>query len=81
MKNLLILGAGGRGQVFKEFAIACWYKPQAITFFDDNELDVVIKINEAPYLAPNYDYITLLLLLATMNYGEMLQRSWNNVMA
>ena len=59
MKTLLILGAGGHGQVVKEIAIACGYEPQAIAFLDDNAPNVAGKINDAPYLAPNYDGVII----------------------
>ena len=59
MKNLLILGAGGHGQVVKEIAIVCGYEPKAISFLDDNAPNVVGKIKEAPYLAPNYDGVII----------------------
>ena len=59
MKNLLILGAGGHGQVVKEVAIAYGYEPEAIAFLDDKVSSAVGKINEAPYLAPNYDGVII----------------------
>lgn len=59
MKSLLIIGAGGHGQVVKEIAIACGFEQQAIAFLDDNAFDAVGKLNEAPYLAPNYDGVII----------------------
>lgn len=59
MKTLLILGAGGHGQVVKEIAIACGYEPQSIAFLDDNAPNAVGKMNEAPYLAPNYSSVII----------------------
>ena len=53
MKTLLIIGAGGHGQVVKEIAIACGYN--SIDFLDDKIPDAVGKLNDAPFLAPNYD--------------------------
>lgn len=53
MKRLLIIGAGGHGQVVKEIAETCGY--EAIDFLDDNSPNAVGKINEASNLAPNYD--------------------------
>ena len=53
MKCLLIIGAGGHGQVVKEIAEACGY--EAIDFLDDKSPNAVGKINEMSYLAPNYD--------------------------
>lgn len=59
MKSLLILGAGGHGQVVKEIAVACGYEPEAIAFLDDNVPSAVGKINEASSLAPNYDGVII----------------------
>ena len=59
MKSLLILGAGSHGQVVKEIAIACGYEAEAIAFLDDKATSAVGKINEAPYLAPNYDGVII----------------------
>ena len=59
MKSLLILGSGGHGQVVKEIAIACGYEAEAIAFLDDKATSAVGKINEAPYLAPNYDGVII----------------------
>ena len=53
MTTLLIIGAGGHGQVVKELAVACGY--ESIDFLDDKAPKAVGKLNEAPYLAPNYD--------------------------
>ena len=53
MKSLLIIGAGGHGQVVKEIAEACGY--ETINFLDDNSPNAVGKVNETPYKAPNYD--------------------------
>lgn len=53
MKRLLIIGAGGHGQVVKEIAEACEY--DAIDFLDDNVSYAVGKINEMSYKALNYD--------------------------
>ena len=53
MKRLLIIGAGGHGQVVKEIAITCGY--EFIDFLDDKSPNAVGKINEMSYLAPNYD--------------------------
>ena len=53
MKQLLIIGAGGHGQVVKEIAEACGYV--IIDFLDDNAPNAVGKINDAPYKAANYD--------------------------
>lgn len=53
MKRLLIIGAGGHGQVVKEIAEACGY--ETIDFLDDNSPNAVGKVNETPYKAPNYD--------------------------
>ncbi len=53
MKRLLIIGAGGHGQVVREIAKSCGYK--AIDFLDDNSLNAVGKINEASYFVPRYD--------------------------
>lgn len=53
MKTLLIIGAGGHGQVVKEIAGACGYK--TIDFLDDKAPKAVGKVNEAPYIAPNYE--------------------------
>ncbi len=53
MKSLLIIGAGGHGQVVKEIAEACGY--ETIDFLDDNSPNAVGKVNEISYKAPNYD--------------------------
>jgi sugar O-acyltransferase (sialic acid O-acetyltransferase NeuD family) len=53
MKSLLILGAGGHGQVVKEIAEACGY--DTIAFLDDIAPNAIGKMNETAYLAPNYD--------------------------
>ena len=57
MKSLLILGAGGHGQVVKEIAEACGY--DTFAFLDDKAPDAIGKLNEAPYLAPNYDGVII----------------------
>lgn len=57
MKRLLILGAGGHGQVVKEIAEACGY--DTVAFLDDKTPDAIGKLNEAPYLAPNFDGIII----------------------
>ncbi len=59
MKRLLILGSGGHGQVVKEIAVACGYNPQDIAFLDDKAPNAVGKIDEAPYIAPNYDSVII----------------------
>lgn len=53
MKRLLIIGAGGHGQVVKEIAETCGY--ETIDFLDDNSPNAVGKINETSYKAPDYD--------------------------
>ena len=53
MKRLLIIGAGGHGQVVKEIAIVCGY--ETINFLDDKAPNAVGKISEAPFIAPNYN--------------------------
>lgn len=53
MKRLLIIGAGGHGQVVKEIAKTCGY--EFIDFLDDKAPNAVGKIIEMSYLAPNYD--------------------------
>lgn len=53
MKRLIVIGAGGHGQVVKEIAEACGY--ETIDFLDDNSPNAVGKIDEIPYRAPNYD--------------------------
>ena len=58
-KSLLIIGAGGHGQVVKEIAEACGYDPKTIGFLDDNAPNAVGKLNETPYLAPNYDGVII----------------------
>lgn len=57
MKSLLILGAGGHGQVVKEIAEACGY--DNVAFLDDKAPDAIGKLNEAPYIAPNYDGVII----------------------
>lgn len=57
MKRLLILGAGGHGQVVKEIAEASGY--DTVAFLDDKAPDAIGKMNEAPYLAPNYDGVII----------------------
>lgn len=57
MKRLLIIGAGGHGQVVKEIAEACGY--EAIDFLDDKSPNAVGKINEMSYLAPYYDGVSV----------------------
>ncbi len=59
MKRLLIIGAGGHGQVVKDIAVACGYNPQGIDFLDDSAPNTVGKIDEAPYIAPNYDSVII----------------------
>lgn len=59
MKRLLIIGAGGHGQVVKEIATASGYESEDIAFLDDNVPNAVGKINEAPYIAPNYDGVII----------------------
>ena len=56
-KSLLIIGAGGHGQVVKEIAEACGY--EQIDFLDDKAQNAVGKVNEAPYLAPHYDGVVI----------------------
>lgn len=56
-KSLLIIGAGGHGQVVKEIADACGYTK--IDFLDDKAQHAVGKLNEVPYLAPNYDGVII----------------------
>lgn len=57
MKTLLIIGAGGHGQVVKEIAEACEY--DTIDFLDDKAPDAIGKLNEAPFLVPNYDGVII----------------------
>ena len=57
MKSLLILGAGGHGQVVKEIAEACGY--DTVDFLDDKAPNAIGKLNEAPYLVPNYDSVII----------------------
>ncbi len=53
MKKLLIIGAGGHGQVVKAIASACDY--DIIDFLDDKAPKAVGRLKEAPYIAPNYE--------------------------
>ena len=53
MKSLLIIGAGGHGQVVAECAEACGY--EKIDFLDDNHSDAVGKTYQLEDLAVNYD--------------------------
>ena len=53
MKSLLIIGAGGHGQVVAECAEACGY--ERIDFLDDNHPDAVGKTNQAEDFAVRYD--------------------------
>ena len=53
MKSLLIIGAGGHGQVVAECAEACGY--EKIDFLDDNYADAVGGIEQLENIATNYD--------------------------
>ena len=53
MKSILIIGAGGHGQVVAECAEACGY--EKIDFLDDNYADAVGGIDELEDIAINYD--------------------------
>lgn len=55
MKSLLIIGAGGHGQVVAECAEACGY--EKIDFLDDNNPDAVGGIEELEEIATNYDSV------------------------
>ncbi len=52
MQRLLIIGAGGHGQVVKEIAETHY---ETIDFLDDNALNAVGEISEMAYYAPHYD--------------------------
>jgi UDP-N-acetylbacillosamine N-acetyltransferase len=53
MKSLLIIGAGGHGQVVAETAAACGY--EKMVFLDDSSPDAVGKTDELEELAKCYD--------------------------
>ncbi len=53
MKSLLIVGAGGHGQVVAECAESCGY--EEIDFLDDNHPDAVGGIDQLETVAKNYD--------------------------
>ena len=53
MKSLLIIGAGGHGQVVAECAEACGY--EKIDFLDDNYTDAVGGIDRLETVATDYD--------------------------
>ena len=53
MKSLLIIGAGGHGQVVAECAEACGY--EKIDFLDDKHPDAVGRIDQADGLSVGYD--------------------------
>lgn len=53
MKSLLIIGAGGHGQVVAECAEACGY--EKIDFLDDNYADAVGGIDELEEKVTGYD--------------------------
>ena len=53
MKSLLIIGAGGYGQCIKEIAELCKYSK--IDFLDDNNPNVVGKIDDLNILQDMYD--------------------------
>lgn len=57
MKSLLIIGAGGHGQVVAECAEACGYKK--IDFLDDNHPDAIGKIDQIDAVANNYDGVII----------------------
>lgn len=53
MKSLLIIGAGGHGQVVAECAEACGYGK--VDFLDDNHPDAVGKTNQIEAVANSYN--------------------------
>lgn len=53
MKSLLIIGAGGHGQVVSECAEACGY--EKIDFLDDNNPDAVGEIGQLEEKVTGYD--------------------------
>lgn len=53
MKSLLIIGAGGHGQVVAECAEACGY--EKIDFLDDNHPDAIGGIKRLEEIAAGYD--------------------------
>ena len=53
MKSLLIIGAGGHGQVVAECAEACGY--EKLDFLDNNNPDAVGEIDQLEDIAINYD--------------------------
>lgn len=53
MKSLLVIGAGGHGQVVAECAEACGY--ENIDFLDDNNPDAVGEIKELENIVTGYD--------------------------
>ncbi|SCW77110.1 sugar O-acyltransferase, sialic acid O-acetyltransferase NeuD family [Lachnospiraceae bacterium C10] len=53
MKSILIIGAGGHGQVVAECAEACGY--EKINFLDDYHPDAVGVIDQLEAAATNYD--------------------------
>lgn len=53
MRSLLIIGAGGHGQVVAECAEACGY--EKIDFLDDNYTDAVGGIDRLETVATDYD--------------------------
>lgn len=53
MKRLLIIGAGGHGQVVAECAKACGY--EKIDFLDDNHPDAIGGIKRLEEIAAGYD--------------------------
>ena len=55
MKSLLIIGAGGHGQVVAECAEACGYKK--IDFLDDNNPDAVGGIDQLENKVTEYDSV------------------------
>ena len=52
-KSLLIIGAGGHGQVVVETAQMLGY--EKIDFIDDNKTNAIGRINEIDTLVPSYD--------------------------
>lgn len=55
MKTLLIIGAGGHGQVVKEIALACGYEVQGIAFLDDKYPCAVGNTDKVLFFAPKFD--------------------------
>lgn len=53
MKSLLIIGAGGHGQVVAECAEVCGY--ERIDFLDDNHPDTVGRVEQLENMANDYD--------------------------